>query len=232
MPITRKRVESKVPGRDFVVETKKKRGPKQALEPLPAETLQQIIGPLAEKVPSSQPIRYGEILSVEQKSLIPATRQEYAREINRLFAESQRNFMKIGKLLDLAEQTLPPEDYRDLWESLPFERSVRSQIRTAYRAVQEGIVPEAIAEHSGYSTVYQASKLTQEQRQQAIEEGVIRPDTTREEIIAFRKRFNEPDTDDLNRLLKKRERLQTKVTHLQAEIAAISEKISLYQSLL
>ncbi len=235
--MNRNKIVSKRPGDDFTVEYKSKRKAKLSLNPLPAESLHRIIAPLAEKVPSSQPVRYGEVLPAQRTDEDVRSPDDYIKEINRLYAQSQSNFMRIGALLDKAKTEFSPEDYRRLINSdlMPFDRSGRSQILQAYRAIKNGIVSPEMADHGGYSTVYLASKLTDEQRHQAIEEGILRHDTKRHEIVAFQRRLrSQSQTDNvgdltkrMESLVRKRGRLLAEVEQLNREIQNISEKISL-----
>lgn len=235
--MNRNKTVSKRPGDDFKVEYKNKRKTKLSLNPLPADSLRQIIAPLADRVPSSQPIRYGEILPAQRTDDDYHSLNDYISEINRLYIQSQNNFMRIGALLDKAKTNLSPEDYRLLVNSdlLPFDRSARSQILRAYQAIKNGVVSPEMATHGGYTTVYLASKLTDEQRHQAIEEGVLRHDTKRHEIVAFQRRLRSQSQTDsvgdltkrMNSLIRKRERLLVEVEQLNREIQNISEKISL-----
>jgi hypothetical protein len=58
-------------------------------------------------------------------------------------------------------------------------------MRAAAKAIKSGMIPLDIVPPS-YSVVYQITTLTDTERQQAVEEGVIRLDMRGEDIAAFK----------------------------------------------
>ncbi|NYZ14589.1 hypothetical protein HL658_18725 [Azospirillum sp. RWY-5-1] len=162
-----------------------KRPPLKLFNP---DEIKRSIAPLAEQLPSSRTPAAVEILPPE-----PTTIDDYVAAIDQLWEDAQRGFIAIGRHLDEAQRKLPPEQFAALVSRLRFGKAVRSQIMTAYRAVNGGLLPRGI-EAAGYSVVYQVATLSDQERQRAIAEGVIRPDMRREEVIAFKRRLRTSPT--------------------------------------
>lgn len=188
-----------------------------------ADEIKRSIAPLANQLPSSRPAVSAEVLPPE-----PATVDDYIATIDRLWEDAQRGFLAIGRYLDEAQKKLPPEEFTDLVGRLRFGKAVRSQIMTAYRAVSAGLLPNGI-EVAGYSVVYQVATLSDEERQRALKEGVIRPDVRREEVVAFKKRLRGagsgryplPGTSRRSALEAERARLLRRLEELERELAEL-----------
>jgi hypothetical protein len=170
--------------KDVVVETKR---PRKSLPSLSSEQVRQAIGPIIDQVPS-------------QKAALaePRTIDDFERVINAEWHEAQDRFLSIGELLDRAERTLPQPEYMMLCERLPFGKATRSQLLTAYRCIKSGKIPAAMAT-AGYSTLYQAAQLTDEEVRQAAEDGLLRADVKRTELIEFRRRIRGATTGATDR---------------------------------
>jgi len=176
--------------------------------------VRRALQPLADQLPSTTPM-----------TRVPATAGEYAAEIGRLWSQAQAGFLRIGQHLEEAQARLDGEEFADLVERLPFGKAVRTQLMAAYRAVRTGTLPAGI-EQAGYSVVYQITTLKPEERERAVSEGLIRPDTRREEVIAFKRRIRgaraSNDTAaarrELARLLVERERIDRRIAELRHEL--------------
>lgn len=147
-----------------------------------AEAIRSAVQPLADQLPSMT----GHI-SVPM-SLAPVTGQDYVDIIRTLWKNAQETFLEIGRYLEQAQRSLPPDEFLNLCSHLPMGKSARSQLMAAYRMVESRMLPEG-CEQAGYATVYLCATLTEGEREEAISIGVIRPSMTRTDIVAFRKRI-------------------------------------------
>lgn len=190
-----------------------------------ADEIKRSIAPLAEQLPSSRAVVTAEVLPPD-----PTTVDDYVATIDRLWEDTQRGFLAIGRYLNEAQKKLAADQFSELVGRLRFGKAVRSQIMTAYRAVSAGLLPNGI-EAAGYSVVYQVATLSDEERQRAIQEGVIRPDVRREEVVAFKKRLRAPGTGTeplpgTNRrstLEAERVRLLRRLEELEKELAQLDK---------
>jgi hypothetical protein len=160
--------------KDVVVETKR---PRKSLPSLSADQVREAIGPIIDQLPSHK------AAPPELKTI-----DDYVLVINVEWREAQDRFLKIGELLDRAEKSLPESDYITLCNRLPFGKSTRSQLLSAFRCVQSGRIPADMVS-AGYSTLYQVSQLTDDEIKQASESGLMRADVKRTELLEFRKRL-------------------------------------------
>jgi hypothetical protein len=160
--------------KDGVVETKR---PRKTLPSLSADQVREAIGPIIDQLPSHK------AAPPELKTI-----DDYILVINVEWREAQDRFLKIGELLDRAERTLPQTDYMTLCDRLPFGKSTRSQLLSAFRCVQSGRIPADMVS-AGYSTLYQVSQLSDDEIKQASESGLLRADVKRNELLEFRRRL-------------------------------------------
>jgi hypothetical protein len=160
--------------KDVVVETKR---PRKSLPSLSAEQVREAIGPIIGQLPSHKAAP-PEIKTVD----------DYVHVIDVEWREAQDRFLKIGELLDRAERALSQPDYLTMCDRLPFGKSTRSQLLSAFRCVQSGRVPAEMV-GAGYSTLYQVSQLSDDEIKQAGESGLLRVDVKRTELVEFRKRL-------------------------------------------
>src|SRR4051812_25117396 len=160
--------------KDVVVETKR---PRKSLPSLSADQVREAIGPIIDQLPSHK------AAPPELKTI-----DDYVLVINVEWREAQDRFLKIGELLDRAEKALPESDYITLCNRLPFGKSTRSQLLSAFRCFQSGRIPADMVS-AGYSTLYQVSQLTDDEIKQASESGLMRADVKRTELLEFRKRL-------------------------------------------
>jgi hypothetical protein len=159
------------------------------------------------------------------------TREDYRREIENLWRRSQENFIQIGRYLNEAREKLPHGEFEEMIRhDLPFSPSVARQIRAAAELVDSGELPADLLPKS-YSTVYQLSSLTPIERQKAVEEGLVKPDIRREDIMQFKRQIRlPPEVDQTTALRARLERLHEERRRIEAEIVEIEEKLRELQS--
>jgi hypothetical protein len=155
----------------------------------------------------------------------PRTVDDYAEVIGTLFREAEERFVQIGTFLEEAKAKLQHGEFQELISSrLPFGPRAAQMMMAAEKAIKSGMIPLDIVPPS-YSVVYQITTLTDTERQQAVEEGVIRSDMRREDIAAFKKRVRTPVVPEveakraeLARLVAEQERIAARIAGLRAEL--------------
>lgn len=155
----------------------------------------------------------------------PRTVDDYAEVIGTLFREAEERFVQIGTFLEEAKAKLQHGEFQELISSrLPFGLRAAQMMMAAAKAIKSGMIPLDIVPPS-YSVVYQITTLTDTERQQAVEEGVIRSDMRREDIAAFKKRVRTPVVPEveakraeLARLVAEQERIAARIAVLRAEL--------------
>jgi hypothetical protein len=155
----------------------------------------------------------------------PRTVDDYAEVIGTLFREAEERFVQIGTFLEEAKTKLQHGEFQELISSrLPFGPRAAQMMMAAAKAIKSGMIPLDIVPPS-YSVVYQITTLTDTERQQAVEEGVIRSDMRREDIAAFKKRVRTPVVPEveakraeLARLVAEQERIAARIATLRAEL--------------
>lgn len=155
----------------------------------------------------------------------PRTVDDYAEVIGTLFHEAEERFVQIGMFLEEAKAKLQHGEFQELISSrLPFGPRAAQMMMAAAKAIKSGMIPLDIVPPS-YSVVYQITTLTDTERQQAVEEGVIRSDMRRKDIAAFKKRVRTPVVPEveakraeLARLMAEQERIAARIAALRAEL--------------
>jgi hypothetical protein len=155
----------------------------------------------------------------------PRTVDEYAEVIGTLFREAEERFVQIGTFLEEAKAKLQHGEFQELISSrLPFGPRAVQMMMAAAKAIKSGMIPLDIVPPS-YSVVYQITTLTDTERQQAVEEGVIRSNMRRQDIAAFKKRVRTPVVPEveakraeLARLVAEQERIAARIAALRAEL--------------
>jgi len=110
-------------------------------------------------------------------------------DVSVAWSHTRDAFLEIGRALNDVDRELD-ETERDNFKRgfrklFPFSETVASQFRAIARVVDTGQIPrEAIP--GSYGAAYQMALLTPEQRDLARERGLIRPDVSRDALIAFR----------------------------------------------
>ncbi|WP_211111393.1 hypothetical protein, partial [Azospirillum brasilense] len=149
--------------------------------------------------------------------------EEFLTRIAELWEDAQQRFLRIGELLSLAESRLGEEERAALAEGLNrrFGKSARSQLMSAYRAIRDEVVPLEMAA-TGYGTVYMLARLSDAERRQAAERGLLRPDVRQSEIRAFWKSVRTP----LSSAATRRADLEARRAKLLLEISRIDDELA------
>jgi hypothetical protein len=169
------------------------------------------------------------VIALEIVAAEPSTPDEYVERIGALWSRAQSAFLDIGRLLIKAKDRLPHGDYMVAVEArLPFSARTAYQLREATRWALEmdrcrTITLERLP--GSYSTIYLLSTLEPPVLEAAEEEGIIRPDLRRAELIAWRKTKALPLENraalraQRERLLRERDRLDAELRRIESELA-------------
>lgn len=126
-------------------------------------------------------------LSLLNKPRELTTREEFAADIRREWTNALEATVAVGRRLIEAKAKLPHGEYQAMVErDLPFTAATARKLREVAEFVDAGKVPiEKLPE--AYSTLYTIATLPEETRQQALEQGVIRPDMKRSDLEEFKR---------------------------------------------
>lgn len=115
-----------------------------------------------------------------------STRAEFAADIRRNWLNALEATVQVGRRLIEAKETLPHGEYEAMIEQdLPFKASTARKLREVAAFVDSNKIPlEQLPD--AYSTVYAIATMPEKQLREALDQGVIRPDVTREEVLAFK----------------------------------------------
>lgn len=162
---------------------------------------------------------------IENAEIALTRKEDFVREISKLWQDTYNRFVLIGRYLIQAKTTLPHGDYQAMIErELPFGVKIAHQLRTVAEAIDRGVLPVERLPHS-YSVIYQITTLNEAERDMALQSGVIRPDTTRAEVIRF-KRSIRITTDGRRAALEtERKKLLTDIAALQKRLQAVDEEL-------
>lgn len=111
------------------------------------------------------------------------------------WSQTRDAFIEIGRALNDVDRELDAFE-RDRFKAgfrrlFPFSDTVASQFRAIARMVDEGHLPRELVPGS-YGAAYQMALLTPGQRETAKSRGLIRPDVSRDALIAFRREVDAP----------------------------------------
>jgi len=177
-------------------------------------------GPLPILLEGDERVKALEIAHAE-----PKTPDDYVETISQLWGKAQAAFLDIGRLLIRAKETLPHGDFTAAVEArLPFSSRTAYQLREATRWVLEIERRRTLPLDrlpSGYTTVYLLSTLEPQMLEQAQEEGIIRPDLRRAEIISWKKNKGSGETPEQRRarLTRERQKLVDELRRIEAELS-------------
>ena len=220
--------EEKVVGKDFeVVRKPRSRKPK---EPPPSLAMSAYLTTVMAEAtppvdpPPPEPVAVdGDVFLPLPEGRIPQTVDEFLTRISELWEDAQQRFLRIGELLSIAETRLGEDERAALYDGLNrrFGKSARSQLMSAYRAIRDNLVPLELAA-AGYGTVYMLARLTDDERQQAAERGLLRPDVRQSEIREFWKAVRTPPPSTATR----RAELEARRAKLLLEIQRIDDELA------
>lgn len=171
------------------------------------------------------------VLALQSIALQPQTPEDYIEAIERLWGRAQGAFLDIGRLLIRAKEELPHGEYIATVENrLPFASRTAYQLREAARWALEMDKRRTIPLDrlpGSYSTIYLLSTLEPPLLQAAEDEGIVRPELRRSELIAWRKAKGSGKKEHhqslevrRSKLLKERERLDAELRKIEAELGA------------
>lgn len=140
------------------------------------------------------------------------TKEEYVREIGRLWEQAQHRFIEIGNYLIFAKEKLKKygEYERMISEELPFQRSVAHALRAVAMAVREGRIDRQELPNS-YSTAYLLTSLDDDGLEEARTNGLVSPEVRRSTVAEFCKTYRMRSTPNVlptqSKLIRERDAL-------------------------
>lgn len=159
-------------------------------------------------------------------TLVPLkARDEFVREIGRLWKEATDKFLVIGRYLQKAKNVLGYGEYGAMIQNdLPFTPETARKIVLATIAVDSETLPKDRLPNS-WSNIYLLSTLSKEDLEVAERQGLIRCDVKRKDILSFKKSRAEAHVSEYERLRTEREKLLAEAQRIQARIAEIDSRI-------
>ena len=154
---------------------------------------------------------------------------DFVREIARLSSDISSRYIEIGRYLIEAKDKLEHGEFGTMIEAeLPFGARQAQRLMIVAEAVDAGVFPRERLPPS-HSTVYELVSLKPEERERAIAEGVVKPEVTREAVIAFRQRIRGSRQP---RPLTSRGAISTRIRKLEAQREGIDAEIARLRALL
>jgi hypothetical protein len=207
-----------------VVHQPRPRKPKTEMRLLDPEQIRREVAPLANLLPS-QGARDVEVLPPRRRARLDLaelrTRANFAEAIGEAWTEAEENFTAIGRYLNHAKSVLNHGEFMGMVEAdLPFRYSTANRLMKVAAALDAGALPADRLPPS-YATVYELLTLSEDERRQAIEEGVVRPDMQRKDVTEFRKRLRRPAEDKHAKLQAERARLMKRIGDIDRELASM-----------
>jgi hypothetical protein len=159
------------------------------------------------------------------------TADEFTEAIGVLWGKAEGYFLEIGRHLIKAKDMLPHGEFQVMIDKrLPFQPAMANKLMAVARAIDAGLVPVRLMPQA-YTLAYEIVTMPEEVRRAAIEEGVVRQNVTRREIVDFKKRMRGKATappEDAVTLRRRLEKLQELEQKIKAEIAQVQEKLAGY----
>lgn len=160
----------------------------------------------------------------------PTGPDDYVSEINRLWGQAQTAFLDIGRLLIRAKDVLPHGEYiAEVEQRLPFSARTAYQLREAARwALEMDRRKEITIDRlpGSYSTIYLLSTLDPPTLRAAEEEGLVKPELRRAELVAWRRNRATGPLDRMA-LQARRHRLRRERERLDAELRQIEDALGI-----
>jgi len=159
--------------------------------------------------------------------------QESTNEVMRArnaYDKASQSFIETGRALNALEDIAGKRGYQGLFDAglLPFSTSLASKLRAIARMVDEGTVPITNLPRA-LSTAYLTTTLMPEEVKQLVSEGVLRVDTTHDELAKRKATIRATDhltPEDRHKLQKKVAEIRRKVTKLENEARMIEERLA------
>lgn len=191
---------------------------------LDPEQIRREVSPLANLLPS-QSARDGEVIVPHKRRPGFAelrTRANFADAIRQAWTEAEENFAAIGRYLNQAKAKLNHGEFMAMVESdLPFRYSTANRLMKVAAALDASVLPANRLPPS-YATIYELLMLSEEERQQALDEGIVRPEMQRKDVVAFRKKLRQLSTDKRAKLEAERDRLKKRLGEIERELAGLT----------
>jgi Protein of unknown function (DUF3102) len=191
---------------------------------LDPEQIRREVSPLANLLPS-QSARDGEVIAPYKRRPEFAelrTRANFADVIKQAWTEAEENFAAIGRYLNHAKMQLNHGEFMAMVENdLPFRYSTANRLMKVAAALDAGVLPTNRLPPS-YATVYELLTLSEEERQRALDEGVVRPEMQRKDVAAFRKQLRQLSVDKRAKLEAERERLKKRLEEIEQELIGLA----------
>ncbi|MFD1626882.1 hypothetical protein [Azospirillum griseum] len=196
---------------------------KRQLEGIDADELKRMLEPAAATLPSARPTTPPvEVLPSAPPK--PMTVDEFFDALSIEIAASKKHYMRIGALLDRADDMLGGEGRAALVRRLSATHNVGaaalSQMMTAYRAISNNKVPPEL-ESTGYTTVYLLADLSEQEAEQARAEGLLQPGVRQAAVKEFIKRQRRPTLR-----MTERETLEAEIADLEARLEKARSKLA------
>jgi hypothetical protein len=155
-------------------------------------------------------------------------------EISQKWASIKNSAVRIGHLLLRIKRASEPA-YDIVLRTpgvLPFERSVAVKLRRIAEAIDCGTVEESRLP-SAYSAAYEIVTMSSEAIILADREGLIRPETKRQDVLKFKERLRTLQTPAVSgdlakqqhRLLVRKRKLEQELAELQRQLVWLDERV-------
>ena len=155
------------------------------------------------------------------------TTADYCREIGRLWLGAQQQFLEVGRTLNEAKLRLAHGEFGRMLEAeLPFSYAVGHKLMQVAAAVEAGTLPRERL--PPYSVAYQFLTLKPDERAAAVNEGLVRPDVRREEILEFKRKLRTRTGNPAREaeLIRKLQQLLERRRKLDEEIALVKQDMA------
>jgi len=150
--------------------------------PMPGPSALAVPTPAA--LPASKADRRASDIS---DAVVPCrTRQEFTQEIRYHWSRSRKEFLSIGRYLNRAKDILPHGEFEAMIESdMPFSVETAFRFRAVADAIDTGRLTMDVLP-GAESVAYQIVTMKPEELERAKAVGLVRPDVTRRQLIAFK----------------------------------------------
>ena len=143
--------------------------------------------------------------------------EDYVAEITTLWTEAAETFLLIGRHLNQAKDALPHGEFqRMVDECLPFEKSRAYQLRMVAQMVDAGRVGEGDLPRSS-ATAFLFTSLDAKSIARAKEDGVLRPDIRRQEVVIWKRRLLGPPQNN-EAIARAQATLKARIRRLEDEL--------------
>lgn len=143
--------------------------------------------------------------------------EDYVAEIRTLWTEAAETFLLIGRHLNQARDALPHGEFqRMVEECLPFDKSRAYQLRMVAQMVDARRVQEVDLPRSN-ATAFLFTSLDAEAIARAKEDGVLRPDIRRQEVVEWKRRLLGPP-QNAQAIARARAALRMRIRRIEEEL--------------